>query len=113
MPRPRSDRFAGHMPGLYAKQGKKRTLYYTLHPAYVALGHNLADARRRLLEMQNTAYVSGTIGELLDEFMKYRIDLNRRTGKPTVTQPQASENRLFARPSKFHAIFRIPFIFDA
>lgn len=71
------------MPGLYAKPGKKRVLYYTLYPDYIALGHDLATARRRLLELQNGKYVVGTLGDLLDEFMTYRVDLSERTGKPS------------------------------
>ncbi|MCA3027712.1 MAG: hypothetical protein ING66_03850 [Rhodocyclaceae bacterium] len=94
MPRDRQHKFPGWIPGLYSKTGKKRTLYYTLFPHYTALGHDIALARRKLLELQNHQYASNTIGELLDDFMKYRQDLSQRTGKPSAATIDGNKREL-------------------
>jgi len=82
MSRPRKNTFAGWLPGLYQKEGRRGTLYYTLNPNYISLGHNLSVARKKLLELQEVRYSVFTIGGLLDEFMTYRKDKSERTGRP-------------------------------
>jgi integrase len=82
MSRPRKDKFAGWLPGLYKKTSMRSTLYYTLRPTYYALGNDLAIARRKLIELQEKTFDQLTIGGLLDRFMKYREDLSSRTGRP-------------------------------
>ena len=101
MPRDRQHKFPGWIPGLYSKTGKKRTLYYTLFPHYTALGHDIALARRKLLELQNHQYASNTIGELLDDFMKYRQDLSARTGKPTAATISGNEREVIPLKDAF------------
>lgn len=68
----RKETFPGWMPGLYRKVGAKRTLYYTLAPGYVGLGHDITAARRKLLELQEKPAERGTIAELLADFMAHR-----------------------------------------
>jgi hypothetical protein len=101
MPRNRAHKFVGWMPGLYKKQGKKQTLYYSLSGGYLSLGHDLAAARRRLLELQNGRFAVGTVGELLDEFMIFREDLSKRTGKPTAATIAGNKRELIPLKAAF------------
>lgn len=56
-------------PRLYAYEGKRVTTYYTVtrENRRVNLGHDLAGAKRRLLEMEEGRPAAGTIGELIDD----------------------------------------------
>lgn len=83
MPGRRKDTFPGWIPGLYRKVGQRRTMYYTLQPVYKTLGHDLATARRQLLDLQDKPVGSGTIADLLDDFMAYRHAKAKKTGKPS------------------------------
>lgn len=56
-------------PRLYAYEGKRVTTYYTItrQNRRVNLGHDLAVAKRRLLELEEGRPAAGTIGELIDD----------------------------------------------
>lgn len=70
---------------MYKKTGKRGTLYYTLRPHYISLEHDLAQARRKLIELQEKRFDDVTVGGLFDQFMEYRQELSARTGRPAMS----------------------------
>ena len=58
-------------PRMYLYKGKRKTTYYTITAGNerINLGHDLAEAKRRLLEIEEGRPVSGTIGELIERYM--------------------------------------------
>lgn len=97
MSRPRKNRFAGWMKGLYRKEGRRSDLYYCLQPHYISLGHDISEARRMLAELQRSPQSPLFIGGLLDEFVAHRKELNKRHGRPaasTIAQNEIEANWL-------------------
>lgn len=62
------------MSRLYVYEGKRRCTYYTITPANerVNLGHELKEAKRRLLEMDGEPVKPGSVADLLDDLMVKR-----------------------------------------
>jgi len=59
-------------PRLYAYKGKRCDTYYTITAANerMNLGHDLTLAKRKLLELEEGKSLTGTVGELLDDYLK-------------------------------------------
>lgn len=59
-------------PRLYAYKGKRQDTYYTITATNerMNLGHDLLTAKRKLLELEEGRSIAGTIGELLDDYLK-------------------------------------------
>lgn len=59
-------------PRMYLYRGKRKTTYYTITAANerINLGHDLADAKRKLLELEEGRPVAGTIADLIRRYMK-------------------------------------------
>ncbi|MBX3629348.1 MAG: tyrosine-type recombinase/integrase [Nitrosomonas sp.] len=59
-------------PRMYLYEGKRRKTYYTITAANerINLGHDLAAAKRKLLEIEEGRPVAGTINELIDRYIK-------------------------------------------
>ena len=73
MGRTRKDQFPGWMPGLYRKATRKGFIYYALPDGkYHGLGSDITQARRDLVDVQTGKPQPGTVGEMLDDFDKYR-----------------------------------------
>lgn len=53
-------------------KGKRKNTYYTVTVAneYITLGHDLSEAKRKLIEIEEGRPVAGSIGELIDRYMK-------------------------------------------
>jgi len=68
------------MSRLYEYRGKRVTTYFTVTPdnRRINLGHDLRDARRKLLELDSEPNQAGTVSDLLDELMKERNRLKER-----------------------------------
>lgn len=67
------------MSRLYVYRGKRVTTYYTITPdnKRVNLGHDLREAKRKMLELDGEA-TTGTIADHLDDLMKERRRLAER-----------------------------------
>ena len=80
------------MSRLYVYQGKRVTTYYTITPANerINLGHDLKEAKRKLLAMDGEIYRPGTVGELLADLMDYRQS-KVSAGKLALTTLQSNE----------------------
>ena len=59
-------------PRMYIYKGKRKTTYYTITPTNerINLGHDLLDAKRKLLELDEGRPVTGTISELIARYMR-------------------------------------------
>lgn len=59
-------------PRMYVYKGKRKDTYYTITAdnKRLNLGHELLLAKRKLLELEEGRSISGTIGELLDDYLK-------------------------------------------
>jgi hypothetical protein len=59
-------------PRMYEYKGRRTTTYYTItaENKRINLGHDLAAAKRKLLELEEGRSIAGTIGELLDDYLK-------------------------------------------
>lgn len=59
-------------PRMYAYHGKRRDTYYTITAANerINLGHDLIAAKRKLLDLEAGRPVAGSIGELLDRYLR-------------------------------------------
>lgn len=59
-------------PRMYAYHGKRRATYYTITPdnQRINLGHDLLEAKRKLLDMEAGRPVAGTISELMERYMR-------------------------------------------
>ena len=59
-------------PRMYIYEGKRKKTYYTITAAneYITLGHDLAESKRKLIEIEEGRPVAGSIGELIDRYMK-------------------------------------------
>lgn len=90
------------MSRLYEYRGKRVTSYFTVTPdnRRINLGHNLKDARRKLLELDGEARPAGTIGDHLDELMKERKRLMER-GKLSPETIDSNELELVALKKAF------------
>jgi|SRR6202521_1218388 len=68
----RSKTFPGWQPGLYEYKGKRRNTYYTISAANerINLGHDLLEAKKVLLRLEEGRSIAGTIGELLDDYLE-------------------------------------------
>lgn len=64
-------------PRMYAYKGKRKDTYYTITSGNerVNLGHDLLKAKRKLLELEEGHSIAGTIGELLDDYLKEIAEL--------------------------------------
>ena len=62
----------GLPPRMYQYRGKKTVTYYTITPSNerINLGHDLIEAKKRLIELEDGRPVAGTIGDLIDRYMK-------------------------------------------
>lgn len=71
MTRRRENTFPGWQPGLYEYKGKRRNTYFTItdENQKVNLGHNLIEAKKALLTLEESAALAGTISELLDDYL--------------------------------------------
>lgn len=60
-----------HTPRLYVYEGKRRPTYYTITAANqrINLGHELIEAKRKLLDLEAGRPVAGSIAELFDRYM--------------------------------------------
>lgn len=58
-------------PRMYLYRGKRKTTYYTITAdnERINLGHDLTEAKRKLLEIEEGRPVAGTIGELIVRYM--------------------------------------------
>lgn len=61
-----------HTPRLYTYEGKRHDTYYTITRSNerINLGHDLIEAKRRLLDLEAGRPVAGSIGELLDRYLR-------------------------------------------
>lgn len=59
-------------PRMYIYNGKRKTTYYTITPANerINLGHDMGEAKRKLLELDEGRPVAGTISELIARYMR-------------------------------------------
>ncbi len=62
------------MDRLYAYNGKRTTTYYTITPQNkrINLGHDLREAKKRLLELDGEIAAPGTVADHLDDLIKER-----------------------------------------
>lgn len=70
-------------PRLYVYKGKRHSTYYTINSRNerINLGHDLLVAKRKLLELEEGKSVAGTVGELLDDYLKEvksKVDAKKR-----------------------------------
>ena len=82
----RKKTFPGWQPGLYEYQGKRRNTYYTITTANerINLGHDLVKAKKALLEIEEVRSFTGTIGELLDDYLqlvKAKVEAGKRSAR--------------------------------
>jgi hypothetical protein len=64
----RKKNFTGAMTHLYVYVGKRRTTYYSIiSNQRTNLGHDLNEARRKLVELTAPQLAEGTVGHLIDE----------------------------------------------
>src|ERR1700694_232118 len=80
----RSKTFPGWQPGLYEYKGKRRNTYYTITAANqrINLGHDLVEAKKALLRLEEGRAIAGTIGELLDDYLevvKAKVEARKRS----------------------------------
>lgn len=70
-------------PCMYQYAGKRKTTYYTLiKNERINLGHDLYEAKRKLLDLQEGRSVAGSIGEMLDDYLKTikkKVENGKRT----------------------------------
>ena len=59
-------------PRLYEYRGKRMNTYYTIthENTRINLGHDLLAAKRKLLEIEEGRTIVGSIGELIDDYLK-------------------------------------------
>jgi hypothetical protein len=59
-------------PRMYVYQSRRTCNYYTItaRNQRINLGHDLQEAKQKLLEIEAGRPVAGTIGELIDRYMK-------------------------------------------
>jgi integrase len=62
------------MSRIYAYEGKRTTTYYTITPdnKRINLGHDLNEAKKRLLKTAGEQPAQVTVGDRLDDLLKYR-----------------------------------------
>jgi len=62
------------MDRLYVYRGKRTTTYYTITPANqrINLGHDLREAKKRLLEFDGDLAIPGTLADHIDDLIKDR-----------------------------------------
>lgn len=84
-----------HTPRLYIYEGKRRPTYYTItrDNQRVNLGHDLIEAKQKLLDMEAGRPVAGSIGELLDRYMRA---VSPKKSAATHRDEQASVQKLRA-----------------
>lgn len=80
------------MDRLYAYKGKRVTTYYTITQANqrINLGHDLKEAKKKLLELDGEIAAPGTIADLLDDLMKER---ERKVASGKLAAPTLQSNR--------------------
>lgn len=71
-------------PRMYVYKGKKQDTYYTITADNMRLnlGHELLAAKRKLLELEEGRSIAGTIGDLLDDYLKevkVKVDAGKRS----------------------------------
>jgi integrase len=78
---------------MYAYRGKRRTTYYTITAANqrINLGHDLIEAKRKLLDLEAGKPVAGSIAELIDRYMR---EVSPKKAPATHKDEQASAPRL-------------------
>lgn len=78
---------------MYAYRGKRRTTYYTITTANqrINLGHELIEAKRKLLDIEAGKPVAGSIAELIDRYMR---EVSPKKAPATNKDEQASAPRL-------------------
>lgn len=71
-------------PRLYEYKGKRKATYYTVTAdnKYLNLGHDLIAAKRKLLELEEGRSIAGTIGEMVDDYLKL-LERKVASGKRT------------------------------
>ncbi|AEJ02213.1 integrase family protein [Nitrosomonas sp. Is79A3] len=59
-------------PRMYLYEGKRKPTYYTItiHNERINLSHDLREAKRKLLEIEEGRPIAGTISELIERYMK-------------------------------------------
>lgn len=97
-----------HTPRLYVYQGKRRPTYYTITASNqrINLGHELIEAKRKLLDIEAGKPVAGSIAELIDRYM---LDVSPKKATATHKDELASAPRLKAvfgkmRPSDIRPV---------
>lgn len=90
------------MSRLYVYRGKRTTTYYTITPynQRINLGHDLKEAKRKLLELDGEQAEVGTVAEHLDELMEERKRLVAR-GKLSAETLTSNELELVALKKAF------------
>lgn len=83
------------MARLYAYKGKRVTTYYTITPGNMRLnlGHDLREAKRKLLELEGERSIPGTIADHLDDLLK---DREKRVASGKLAPSTLASNRLEA-----------------
>lgn len=84
-----------HTPRLYEYRGKRRSTWYTItrDNERINLGHDLIEAKRRLIEIEAGRPVAGSIGELIDRYMR---EVSPKKAATTHKDEQTSAARLRA-----------------
>lgn len=59
-------------PRMYLYKGKRKSTYYTITAANerINLGHDFLCAKKKLIEIDSGAAVAGTVGEMIDRYMR-------------------------------------------
>jgi len=80
-------------PRMYMYKGKRKNTYYTITAAneYITLGHDLAESKKKLIEIEEGRPVAGSIGELIDRYMK---EISPKKAASTHKDELASAERL-------------------
>lgn len=71
-------------PRIYVYKGKRQNTYYTITAdnKRLNLGHDLLPAKRKLLELEEGKSIAGSIGDLLDDYLKEvkaKVDAGKRS----------------------------------
>lgn len=78
---------------MYAYRGKRRTTYYTITPdnQRINLGHELMEAKRKLLDLEAGRPVAGTLSDLLERYMR---EVSQKKAPATHKDEKASKEFL-------------------
>ena len=84
-------------PRLYEYKGVRKTTYYTITAKNIRinLGHDLSGAKRKLMELEEGRSIAGSIGELLDDYLKTvarKVAQGKRTARTYADRETEIEN---------------------